>query len=363
MISLTGQQVKYLHAINCVRDISYRYELLNNKDIKITDIEVTNGRITFDSDSKIKRFATFNVRGVKLTDLLNKRVRPYLCLKTKDEVFEWPLGIFIPSTGTRTVAISDQVKIDCYDASIVITEDNLSSRYLISTGASYINEIQNILSSSGIWKIKIPFTPALVGMDKEFEIGTSKIDIVNSLLAEINYTPIWVDENGYFCSGPYVIPTLRPVEYEYITNDKSIILTDSREEETDLFNTPNKWIVTASNPEKIALSASYTNNNPTSKTSTVSRGRTITYVEKINDIADQDTLNSYVERLAYEQSSKVYTTVRFSTPNMPHHTYSDCIWFEDSDMGIANKFVETAWDMTLGIGGRMTHTIRRVIDI
>lgn len=363
MIKLTDAQANALHAINRPRDISYRYELLNNKDTKIADLEVSEGRISLNSDNTIKRVATFDVRNIKLVDMLDKRIRPYLILKVGPEIFEWPLGIFIPTTGSRTVAISDVVSLECYDTSIIIKEDSLDSRYLIASGALYINEIQTILNSAGVWKIKIPYTAAAIGMDKEYETGTSKIDIINSLLAEINYTPIWVDENGYFCSVPYIIPTLRPIEYNYKTDKRSVILTDNREEETDLFNTPNKWIATASNPEKVALSARYTNNNPTSKTSTISRGRTITHVQKVNDIADQDTLNSYVERLAYEQSSKVYTTVRFSTPNMPHHTYSDCIWFEDSDMGIANKFVETAWDMTLGIGGRMTHTIRRVIDI
>lgn len=363
MIKLTDAQANALHAINRPREVNYRYELLDNKDIKISDLEVSDCKISLNSDRTIKRIATFDVRGVKLVDLLNKRIRPYLSVKVGSEIFEWPLGIFIPTTGTRTVAISDIVSLDCYDTSIISKEDRLDSRYLISIGTSYINAIRTILNSSGIWKIKIPYTAVVTGIDKEYETGTSKIDIINLLLAEINHTPIWVDENGYFCSAPYILPTLRPIEYMYRADERSIILTNNREEETDLFDTPNKWIVTASNPEKAALSASYTNNNPTSKTSTVSRGRTITHVERINDIADQDTLNSYVERLAYEQSSKVYTTVKFSTPNMPHHTYNDCIWFEDSDMGITNKFIETAWEMTLGIGGRMAHTIRRVIDI
>ena len=363
MIKLDKNIIDCLHAFNGPREVSYRYELLNNKDIKVKDLQVLSGRISFDSEAVINRTASFDVRNVDLLDWLNHRIKAYFRLKLGNEFKEWPLGIFIPSTGARKKTISNINSIECYDANLILSEDKTESRYFIASGTPYMTAITSILNSAGIWKYDIQSTNATIGMDKEYETGTSKIDIINSLLKEINYTSLWADENGYFRSQSYLLPTLREVEYEYRTDQKSIILLDGRTEETDLFNTPNRWVVTASNPEKQVLTASYTNNNPVSKTSTVSRGRVITDFRQIDDIADQTTLNSYVEKIAYEASSSIYNKLTFFTPNMPHHTYQDCIWIEDNYMGIANKFIETSWEMDLNNGGKMTHKLRRVVSI
>ena len=363
MIKLDKNIIDCLHAFNGPREVSYRYELLNNKDIKVKDLQVLSGRISFDSEAVIKRTASFDVRNADLLDWLNHRIKAYFRLKVGKEYIEWPLGIFIPSTGSRRKTISDINSIECYDNGLILTEDKITSRYFIANGTSYATAISSLLNSSGIWKVNIPGTNKVISMDKEWEAGTSKIDVVNQLLGEINYTSLWCDENGYFRAAPYVLPTLREVEYEYRTDQKSIILLDGRTEETDLFNTPNRWVVTASNPEKQVLTASYTNSNPVSKTSTVLRGRVITDFRQIDDIADQTTLNSYVEKIAYEASSSIYNRLTFNTPNMPHHTHQDCIWFEDKYMGIANKFIETSWEMDLDVGGKMSHKIRRVVGI
>lgn len=38
-------------------------------------------------------------------------------------------------------------------------------------------------------------------------MGTSKLEIINTLLDSINYYSIRVDEEGIFISSPYVVPT------------------------------------------------------------------------------------------------------------------------------------------------------------
>lgn len=366
MAQLTEVMKNRLHALNGIRQVSYRYELLNKNDIKVrqNDLPCVNGRITYDSEAVIKRTASFYMANSTSIDWLNHRIRPVMRLQLEgDDYVEWPLGIFIPATAVREINSGDMIKLDCYDASLIIDEDKLDNRYRIPAGTAYTKAIKDILASAGLWKCSIAENIGVIGVDKEYEIGVPKIDVINSLLREMNYTSIYVDEYGYFVSSPYIKPTKREVDYEYRTDGQSIILTGGRLEETDIFNTPNHWVVTCSTPEKAVLVSTYTNSNPTSLTSTISRGRKIVSCRWVDDILDQATLDGYVQRIAYEESSDICNRIRFSTPNMPNHGYMNCLWFEDAQMGISGKYIESSWEMNLGENGGMSHVIKKVVNV
>src|SRR5690606_18616266 len=117
---------------------------------------------------------------------------------------------FILSSPTRKDE-NKQVKrpIEAYDSSLILKEDKLTDRYTIAAGTKYTDAIIDILNAAGIWKITIIDHPGTLATDREFEIGTSKLFAVNELLAAINYTSLWVDENGYFVAQPYVLPSSR----------------------------------------------------------------------------------------------------------------------------------------------------------
>jgi len=196
---------------------------------------------------------------------------------------------------------------------------------------------------------------------KEFEIGSSKLTAINQLLSEINYTSLWVDEYGFFTAQPYIIPADREAEYTYKNDQMSIIHPGSVLEE-DLFSVPNKWVLVASNPERAPLRSIYVNNSPTSKTSTINRGRTIVDYREVDDVYDQETLDARVKRIAYE-ASQIYGKFIFETAIMPHHSYLDILHIEHSGHGVEAKFTETSWTLQLSHAGRMRHETRRVIQI
>jgi hypothetical protein len=99
-----------------------------------------------------------------------------------------------------------------------------------------------------------------------------------------------------------------------------------------------------------------------SQTSTVARGRTIVDFREIDDVYDQTTLDDKAKRMAYE-ASQIYGKFIFETALMPHHSYSDVLYIEHSEHGVAAKYTETSWTMILSAGGRMRHETRRVIHI
>jgi hypothetical protein len=356
--------IKQLHAQSGSQGIKFRYDLLNENDVKIGELAALPGnRIKFNSEAEIKRTGSFSIKETNDIDWLNDRIRPVYCLRMPDGNYaEWPLGVFLISSPRRQeenrIIRRD---IEAYDPSLILVEDKFTTRYIIKAGNQYVAEITTILNDAGIQKVNITDLAAALAIDKEFEIGTPKIKAINQLLSEINYTPIWVDANGYFNAKPYVLPSNREADYTY-RNDKLSVIYNQAIEEVDLFSVPNSWVVVASTPERAEIVSRYINDLPTSPTSTYNRKRTIVDYRRINDIYDQTTLDDFTKRLAYE-SSWVYGQFIFDTLSMPHHSFEDCLFCEYTDLGIAAKYVEKSWDMDLSVGGKMTHSARKVIFI
>lgn len=355
-----------LHAKEGSRKIKIRYDLLNRYDMKIGELSGTSAgnSITFNSLAEIKRIASFNFNEKELSgvDWLTDRVQPVFLLGMPDGGYaEWPLGVFILSSPTRKDDYGIWREIEAYDASLILREDRFTNRYRIVAGTKYTSAIATIINGAGINKVNISPNAGTIAVDKEFEMGTTKLEVINQLLAEINYTSLWVDAHGYFVSKPYELPLYRETEYEYKTNDMSVMY-EGAVNELDLFNIPNTWVVTASNPEKTPLVSIYKNELESSKTSTVSRGRTIVDYREINDILDQATLDAYTKRIAYN-SSQAYIKFQFETLCMPHHSFMDMLFIKYKNLGISSKMTEIGWNMELTAGGKMSHEVRRVITI
>jgi hypothetical protein len=230
----------------------------------------------------------------------------------------------------------------------------------VASGTNYISAVKAVLDAAGINLQNLTPTSKTLPVAKEWAPGATRLQIINDLLTEINYFALWFDENGYAVAEPYVSPQDRSSEYTYEDNDDSVIFPDP-EQQKDLFNVPNKWICVVSDSDRTPLVSTYTNDNPDSETSTVSRGRTITRFETV-DAVDQTTLDAKVLRLAQEDS-QVYEHVPFSTGIMPIHSHLDVLTLVYSDLGISAKYIETNWEMELKVGGVHKHEIRRVVNI
>lgn len=366
MIKLNQDIIDALHMKDGKREVKFRYDILNYDEVKIGEFTaIEGGNLGLNSLAQIKRKGRFRFKENEFNDVdwLNSKVQPFFMVKVKNEWMEFPLGIFLISSPSRNLRYATVYRdVECFDTSLVLLEDKFDTRYKIDAGSNYVESITQIINDAGIWKVSIPKLLGSIKTDKEFEIGTSRLEAVNELLKEINYTSIWVDEWGYFTAKPYILPSNRLAEYTYRDDEMSIITPRSSMEELDLFSIANKWVVVATNPETEPLISKYTNDNPGSLTSTVSRKRTIVDYREINDILDQDTLDSYTKRIAYE-ASNTFGKFIFETAIMPHHTYMNSIYCEHSKLGIHDTYIETSWELDLKIGGKMKHSARKVIQI
>lgn len=287
----------------------------------------------------------------------------FLKVETTEPKFaEFPLGVFLLSSPNRKEQNGEVYReVEAYDKLVILRDDKFLERYTVTAGTNYIDAVISILQSANISKWNIEQTDKTLPVDIEFDPGTDKLKAVNKILSAINFNQLQVDVNGFFVSAPYRNPQIRAAEYTYKNDDLSVTY-NGMEEELDIFNVANSWVAVLSDPEREPLVSSYTNDNEDSPTSTVNRGRTISDFREVDNIADQQALDNYVQRIAF-QASQVYGKVEFETAIMPMHDHFDILEIDYSPLGIKGKYTETGWTIPLSVGGRMKHNVRAVVNI
>ena len=294
---------------------------------------------------------------------ISDRIQPFMEIRMDDGGWvDFPLGVFLLSSPKR-IDENDIIyrEIEAYDGLIILDEDKFTSRYFVNAGVKYTDAVETILRSAGITNISIEDKADTLTTAREFKIGTSKLEAVSELLQAINYTSLWVDAYGYFRAEPYVSPVDRKADYHYVDDELSIIY-NGMEEELDLFEVANSWVLVESNPEKTPKVASRINNDPNSPISTVNVGRTIVDFREIQDVSSQASLDAMADRIKFE-ASQVFGKLKFSTALVPFHEYMDVIRVRYTPLGIDDTFSETDWSMKLEAGGEMVHEARKVVSI
>ena len=353
-----------LRGKTAARHVSYRYDLLDSSERKIKTLTtVSDASIAMSAFADIKKTAKFKLRDDPDINYASHRIQPFFVLGMPDgSTREWPLGIFLLSSPKRQESNGYIYRdIEAYDGLQVLKDDKFENRYFVAAGTNYITAIKTILTGAGITKINLEASTLTLPAGIEFEPGATKLAAVGALLDAINYISLYVDPVGYYTSRTYVSATIRPVTYTY-ADDELSVLYNGLTDETDLFDVPNKFVAYTSNPDASSLRSVYSNTNPLSQLSTVSRGRTITDVRKVDDIADQTSLDAYVARVAFE-ASQVYGYITMQTAVMPFHDVNDVVRVEFSPLYINENFSETNWSFRLKAGEKMTHKLRRTVNI
>ncbi|WYD68250.1 hypothetical protein [Bacillus phage PK1] len=399
----TEEQVRdMLHMKYGSRVVKFRYDILDRFERKKGELSrVISGEVSMSAFATIKRTAKFTLEEENfekmryytwqdldnktwseeggnefrtmwaldkelspMVDWLNDRIQPFVMFQMPDGGFvEFSLGIFLLSSPVRKDQNGQVVReVEAYDGLIILDQDKFTDRHYIKAGTTYESAVRQILQSAGITKINIDIPSGeRLPNDKEYATGDTKLTAINDLLTAINNTPLWVDSSGYYRSSRYERPEDKPVGYVYSDQELSIIREEA-EEEFDLFDVANSWVITVSNPESEPMTSRKDNNNPDSPTSIPSRGRRIVDFREVEDIASQAALDSYTERIASE-ASQVYGRAKFKTPIMPFHEYYDAIVFQYEPLGINDKFMETDWTIPLEAGAMMEHEVRKVVSI
>jgi hypothetical protein len=357
-----AQVIAALHSPN--RQIAFRYDLLDSSNkFKKALTTVTAASIANNSETVIKRTAKFTLRDDTAINYLSDRIKPWVRIKMTDGGWaEFPQGVFLLSTPPRKEDTTGTYReIEAYDLLQLLTDDKVDTRYTVASGINYITAVGTVLTGASIADQNLTPTTLTLPADRDWEPGTIKLQIINDLLSAINYYSLEFNENGQAVAKPYISPSARASEYAY-KNDSTSVIFPGVEQHIDLFAIPNKWVLVKSEPDSGVLIGSYTNTNPSSPTSTVSRGRTIISYQSKVEAADQATITALAARAAYE-ASQVYEAVPFETAIMPFHSNADCLTLEHTRLGIYAKFEEVSWSFDFTPGARMKHELRRTVTI
>jgi len=351
------------------------------------------------------------LRPEKDVEWLTDRIRPILTIDGR----EYPVGLYIGTTPRRRGNSREtSVVLEAYSVLYLADRTKMEPGYIIRAGTLYIAAIQELLQLAGIDMYISDTSDKRIQTDRaDWDAGTSVLEVVNELLAEINYRDVWVDLEGTVhltarnreavpastaritTSSNTVRATVRSVSVsgdtvtvgvESITDSGDTvtvgvlddpkqntsgnpdhiyeagqysIISDDVDVTTDYFDKANVFRVVYSSPDlPEPMMVEVVNADPDSPFSTATLGIRIVKQREVNGAADLEELQEMAAQMMYEEMQTT-EQIEFTTALNPvHGTYDRVALDAGGESGI---YEETAWRMILDASGEMWHRAERII--
>lgn len=287
---------------------------------------------------------------------LTDQIRPELVI----DGTPYPLGIYLPATvqssETDTTAA---VQIEAYDRCWQVQSHVTETMKYFPAGTAYLSAIGSLISECGITAIAATDSDLALSEAREWDVGTSNLEIVNQLLSEINYKSLWFDQNGIAIIEP--IAQLRAENIRHVIDDTKTesLVIPGMNRSLDIYSAPNVFICVCSNADKSGpMVATAENTNPQSPLSIARRGRRIAQVVPVENVASQAALQAYANQLVTNSMMRG-DVINITTGLHPDYGVGDVVALRYGDT--LALCVIRAWEMNLTVGGKMIHTLERVM--
>lgn len=303
------------------KSMEQSFEYYTVDPISLADVKRLNTvkSATFSRDSSLE---TLGSATIDVTNSFGESyIRGYLKTIQGGVTEKFPLGTVLSQTPSSTFnGKSFDVSMDCYTSLIELKEKKPPLGYTVRKGTRIMDAAYNIVSENArapVNKVEpifgknqngeeIDLSPTL---QHDFVANTEDtfLTFVRDLIANANYE-LGLGEKGNILFLPkQKIESLQPV-WEYNDGNSSILYSEITVNH-DLYGIPNVVEVIysygADYKEAIAI-----NDDPNSPTSTVNRGRLITYRDtkpSLRGYVTQEQLDEYAERLLKSLSTLEYT--------------------------------------------------------
>jgi hypothetical protein len=303
------------------------------------------------ADLEVAQAGMLRIRDLALSSI---RLRPVQVIEGLPEI-EW--GLYLISAAPEEWSDTGRVlTVEILDKATVLAQDEISETYSVDTSTPILAAVAAVVASSGeSIEVDAEVTNTL-SSPMVWPAGTSKLTIVNELLAALNYNSLRVDRNGSFRATPYELPVDRSLKYELLNvlrelvDGEKSIYGKAWTRDQDLYGVPNKVIaVQSATGDAEALVGEYTNTDPDSPFSYPSRGRWITRTLDGVETPDGTELEvvAFLEdkaRRALIAASSPQATVEVSCLPIPVRS-GDVVRFKNVPAGIDARHVITSIDL------------------
>lgn len=343
-----------------MREISFRYiTVRNGADCsRLYPSSGSSPTIRMNTTGEIKSSLSGSfVDPGESVDWLSDQIRVELVI---DGVVS-PIGVYLPASVRHIEdSTSKSVNVEAFDRCWILKDTVVDSMYFIAAGTNYVSAVNTLLANAGIALISATPTEAVLVEDREdWEMGTSYLTIINQLLSEINFKPLWFNFDGVAIIEPASVPTAENIQHTLDDTTVKSLMLPGISRSMDIYKAPNVFICVCSNPDKEDVMIARSENvNPESPLSIARRGRRIVQLTNVDNIASQAELQEYADQLR-DKSMISAETITVTTALLPGYGVEDVTAIQYKEFSAV--CVEKSWSMSLQVGGNMSHTLERVV--
>ena len=317
------------------KSMEQSYEYYTVEPTTLADVErldnVKTASFSRDSETETLGSATIDV----INSVGESYIRGYLKTIQNGITEKFPLGTVLsqtPSSSFNGKVL--EVSMDCYTPLIELKEKKPPLGYTVRKGTNIMQAARNIVKAN--CRVPVGVATSDMVLQDNYTAGTNDtyLSFVIALIANANYE-LGLDEKGGILFVPKQdIESLQPV-WTFNDDNSSILLSDITVNH-DLYGIPNvvDVIYSYGSDYKRAVAR---NDDPNSPTSTVNRGREITYYDtdpSLRGYVTQKQMDVYAERVLKTLSTLEYT-VSFSHGYCPV-SIGDCVRLNYTKAGINN---------------------------
>lgn len=256
--------------------------------------------------------------------------------------------------------------MDLYSTLRLPSVDTLSHTLSYAKNTAIKTAVNTLLSGYGVPIIWLDSTTAKLTTQRTYTVGTdggesSVLEVVNDLLSVAGFESLDVDAYGRYIVRRYRqnSTTTYAAMFSDVT-DGCIPFQPDVDYEFDDFEVPNRVTVVCSNPDSEPMIATVTNDSPSSRYSTYSRGYVISTIETVSDIESQSALTTYAQRRLESLSSAVESiTLKHAFTN--EFSLGDNVRVEYSLAGRDLIMTAVSQSIDCGPAGMTTTRLRRFI--
>lgn len=305
--------------------------------VRALDMEPAGSKVTYTYDQAVRMRARLVL--AEPVDWGTARLRPWASVGG----IAVRMGVYRPSlpaneagTGTETWTV------DCYDLTADLNRPH-GATVRVAAGGSFLAKVTELLAGSGLTVTFGGSGDAPVsGRDRIWPLDRSTVtlDIVNELLEEAGYRPLFIRWDGTFRGDETCRTKELGTEWTYTALDPGTTVGPVRRSTSNRLDVPNRLV---------AISGNATAWDPivgdgvhiVVDQASIDREGVRTAVVTLEAVTQAQLVEQAVER--FDELNRHHAGIEFETLPNPFHFHQDVVRVIDTDLGLDRRFMISNW--------------------